>query len=185
MLIHSEICFFQLHSFSTHLTSYLSSLPPFWQESFPTVVSLLKLYFDIQGPSGRTLSCSLRHPLGLPPPSYPVSTPPSQQAHFRCIPEHCKITFPCFLLPVPAPPLKMEVWVFWLAISLSPVQQYKCEPTKPSPSARRSQQPLESCLHPACGPACRDKSPADVHANVLCGVQEPWLSFTGQGCVTS
>lgn len=87
MLIHSEICFFQLHSFSTHLTSYLSSLPPFWQESFPTVVSLLKLYFDIQGPSGRTLSCSLRHPLGLPPPSYPVSTPPSQQAHFRCIPE--------------------------------------------------------------------------------------------------
>lgn len=41
----------------------------------------------------------------------------------------------------------MEVWVFWLAISLSPVQQYKYEPTEHSPAARRCHSgPMEPAL---------------------------------------
>lgn len=129
MLIHSEICFFQLHSFSTHLTSYLSSLPPFWQESFPTVVSLLKLYFDIQGPSGRTLSCSLPHSLGLPSPSYPVSTPPSQQAALQVHPWNiAKLPF-----PVSSCLCQLHLWKWKSGFSVLPFLRVLCSSTNVSP----------------------------------------------------
>lgn len=64
-------------------------------------------------------------------------------------------------------------------------QEVSQRPHGASPASIQPASCLDPACGPACGPTCGGKSPADAHAHVLCGVQGPWLSFTGKGCVIS